>query len=428
MSKSPKKIVIVHYHLRAGGVTTVIQRQLLALNEHFPNSEIILLVGETPNFTVEGVTVVVDSALLYSTFSNREEAYRREVYLLKLLLTMITSQDTLFHFHNPTLGKNPALTGAIHSLADKRVPIVMMCHDFSEDRESNHALNMEYASWADCDIHSFLYPDRENIHYLTINSFDLNRKHWESLKYSRVSLLAPPVGKITKSPTTREEIAQSLGINSNKEWILYPVRGIDRKNIGELILLAVLDGFSREWIVAREPINSVANPEYAIWRALINRLDLPILLNGAAKVSFEALYHSCNRVVTTSYKEGFGLAYLEPWYISKSLFGREISYVVNDMRDSGVAQDFLYKELLVPNHGSWVDFITLSLDERVYLIERVVVSQKLRDEIIAKNSWWSRVWSRASRLTVESNRLAIEKNYSIHSFGDKIAKLYISVV
>jgi len=423
------KIVIVHYHLRPGGVTGVIEQQVLAIHKELPDAEVVVLSGERrDSFANLPCEVHVVLELNYFVPSTQEEGLRAETIILRALLDEITDSETIFHFHNPTLGKNPSLTGAIHSLGDTGVPIVSFVHDFSEDRPKNHAINTQYAHWCTCDVFDFLYPDTENIHYLTLNNRDSQRKQWELLKKSSVQQMPPPVQKVTAPQNSRGEIACWLKLDDHKEWIFYPVRGIERKNIGEFILLALLDNEEREWILARKPANPREIEQYEQWVKLAEELEITVKFNAMDRVPFADMMHAADRIVTTSMREGFGMAYVEPWFIGKPVAGRELPMVVNDMRQVGVWQDLLYTELPVPVGEQWVDFGELDFDTKMKVIRSIAKSDKVRRLIRNHGDWWETLTQTPSDEIFEQNRTTIEDWYSRGAFGKRLKKLYLSLI
>ncbi len=423
------KIVIVHYHLRPGGVTGVIEQQVLALHNELPEAEIVVLSGEArDSFSTLPCSVVVVPELNYFVPNDQNEAEKCELIILKSLLKEITDVEMIFHFHNPTLGKNPSLTGAINSLADKSVPIVSFCHDFSEDRPLNHSINKKYAEWCESDVHNFLYPDKSNIHYLTLNYPDSQRKHWELLEKSTIQQMAPPVQKISAPQNSRGEIASWLKLDLHKEWVFYPVRGIERKNIGEFILLALLDNEKREWILARKPANPNEIDLYEQWVQLAEDLEIPVKFNAMERVPFADMMHAADRIITTSMREGFGMAYIEPWFIGKPVAGRELPMVVNDMRRAGVWQDLLYAELPVPIGEEWVDFGSLDQQKKMKLLRVIAKSEKVQRVIKEHGDWWKTLTQTPSSDIFQQNFETIQKQYSCSAFGKRLKELYLSLI
>lgn len=423
------KIVIVHYHLRPGGVTGVIRQQVLALHEEFPQADLTVLVGEgSDDFRSLPCRVAVVPALDYYVPDSREEAFPVELEIFQALRSENSEHEVIFHFHNPTLGKNPCLTGAIHSLLDSRVPVISTCHDFSEDRPGNQQINEQYAAWSGCGVNEFLYPDRSNCHYITINSSDRHRKHWGDLNRSTCQVMSPPVQALAPAQHSRGEVACWLNIDVKKQWMFYPVRAIERKNIGEFLLLSLLDEGMCEWLLARAPANDVEKPLYRAWVDLAEKMNIPVRFDVGQRIQFGDLMNAADRIVTTSTREGFGMAFLEPWYAGKPVVGRELPMVVDDMRAAGVLQDLLYTELLVPQPGGeWIDFAALSSEQKLNYVEKAAENGALRETIRVKNRWWNRFLSTPSEEVFQQNYTVIDETFSKKAFGRRLKKLYLSL-
>ncbi len=419
------KIVLVHYHLRPGGVTSVLRQQVAVLATLLPNAEITVLVGESDSsFDTLPATIVVDPNLDYFVPQSVEEALAKERTILKTFISQIGNGKTVFHIHNPTLAKNPCLTAAIHSLADRNVSIVSFCHDFSEDRPANQKINETYASWCNVSVNEFLYPDRKNIVYCTINSSDLTRLNENDFAKATSQLIPSPVQKPSPVNANREEIAKKINLDCSKEWYFYPVRAIERKNIGEFILMALLDNNEHEWILARRPANETEIPLYEQWFELATTNGITIHFDAVETVPFSDLMNSSDRIITTSTREGFGMAYLEPWLAGKPVAGREIPMVVNDMRNGGVIMDQLYTELAVPFEDSFVDFASLSPQNQLRLVEKCIHDQSLCSTIKARGSWWKKVTESVDQSVITTNITAIDREFSTETFGRRLVALY----
>ena len=99
-----KKIVFIHYHLRTGGVTTVLRQQIEALKDV---CKVLLLTGEPPKISFP-VEVVHIPELAYCDGSpdrdfNPEEAAESVINVIK---ERFNGKCDLIHVHNPLLAKN----------------------------------------------------------------------------------------------------------------------------------------------------------------------------------------------------------------------------------------------------------------------------------------------------------------------------------
>src|SRR5882724_3965718 len=109
------RIAILHYHLRPGGVATVIRNAQRALTGRFD------------------VRILADFG--YDEHPARSHAafLAESRWLADRLMKRLRGVDVL-HTHNAGLGKHPRLTYAIKLLAERReIKIINQVHDFPED-------------------------------------------------------------------------------------------------------------------------------------------------------------------------------------------------------------------------------------------------------------------------------------------------------
>ena len=99
------RVAIVHYHLRPGGVTRVIQNALTALEEVNATVQTVILAGEPPSSAMPVPSSVVVESLRYSTSTNLSP---KQVLadLESAAASVLGGKPDLWHFHNHALGKN----------------------------------------------------------------------------------------------------------------------------------------------------------------------------------------------------------------------------------------------------------------------------------------------------------------------------------
>ena len=113
------RVAIVHYHLKRGGVTRVIESTLRGLKQSSSKAPVssVVLAGEVPEdfpyleqaHTVEG--------LHYS--NSQANTPDPETLLEQLRITAgkaLGGEPDLWHIHNHSLGKNEAMPGVVSSL------------------------------------------------------------------------------------------------------------------------------------------------------------------------------------------------------------------------------------------------------------------------------------------------------------------------
>ncbi len=135
------RVLVVHYHLKPGGVTTVIKRQMAALKAR--GVECSLLLGETPpGEAPPGDThnQFLEPALAYDMPDSpgargiaEPERVDAIVRAVETARASLGGGDTIIHVHNPTLRKNSALLPALDTLASRNLPVLMHVHDLAED-------------------------------------------------------------------------------------------------------------------------------------------------------------------------------------------------------------------------------------------------------------------------------------------------------
>ena len=123
-------VAIVHYHLRRGGVTRVIEAQSQVLTglgiEH------VVLSG-TPHEGSQRLPVTVLPALAYRRQVDGMTGSALADSLRKAAARALGEVPSLWHIHNPTLGKNNLFPSMIRELARTRDRLLFQFHDFAED-------------------------------------------------------------------------------------------------------------------------------------------------------------------------------------------------------------------------------------------------------------------------------------------------------
>ncbi len=147
--------------------------------------------------------------------------------------------------------------------------------------------------------------------------------------------------------------------------VLYPVRGIRRKNLGELFLLAALSPKGTRYAVSLGPDAERWMPVHDEWVAFAEDSKLPVMFDVVGRLSpspkaprtFASWLRHSTHCITTSVAEGFGMGFLEPITLGKPLLGRNLPAVTNDFSEAGIIPGRLYDRLLVP--VAWVGMETL---------------------------------------------------------------------
>jgi hypothetical protein len=310
------KIAFLHYHTKKGGVTTVMGQQISVLrNDH----NCIMIKGEKGGVDF-GIPSHVVQGLGYDR-NNEADIAPEEVG--KRILEIVGLDCDVLHIHNPLLKKNSKLIKIIRYLKDHGVKLFLHIHDFAEDGRPGVYFKED------------AYPS--DVHYGVINKRDFRLLKQAGLREEGLHYLPNMVSPLPYGDWEGE-----------KDLVLYPVRGIRRKNLGEILLLSQFLPDHLKLGITLPPNSPKDIDIFAIWTELARRLNLPVLFNLGEKEDFTTVLGRTRFVITTSIKEGFGFSYLEPWTIGKEVRGRYLSAVCPDFEEKGVHFSHLYKKLLIP--------------------------------------------------------------------------------
>lgn len=219
----------------------------------------------------------------------------------------------LWIIHNPTLGLNVAYPDIIETAATSGIPILMQIHDFVEDgRPANYQL---------IEGKDHLYPNASHIHYGTINRRDFEILKNAGIPESRINFLPNAVNPPKIRDTTPRE-----------NLLFYPVRGIRRKNLGEICLLSAHAPPNTRFAVALRSGSEEPSFIHDDWVRFSEERQLPIDFDvvGHHPESFVQWLEKSTHLITTSISEGFGLTFLDPAFLDKPLIGRDLPEITCD--------------------------------------------------------------------------------------------------
>jgi glycosyltransferase involved in cell wall biosynthesis len=319
------KIAFMHYHLKTGGVTTCLRQQLEALKN---DCEMLVITGEKPEGAFPVDTVHIPQ-LAYSTF------YRKSIKpddvaaaIISAIQARFDGRADILHVHNPILAKNTSFLKILKALQKKDIPLFLQVHDFAEDGRPHSYFREDYP--ADC-------------HYSVVNSRDYQILLKSGLSEEGLHQLSNTVNL----PDNRSDSCD------HDPYVVYPIRAIRRKNIGEAILLSLFFQ-NNETLVITLPPNSPADVgSYNDWKGFGVDHHLNVEFDTGLKRSFEDIMRSARYLLTTSITEGFGFSFLEPWLFEKMVWGRKLSDICCDFEANGVCFDHMYVCLNIPI--GWID-------------------------------------------------------------------------
>lgn len=338
-------VAIVHYHLRTGGVTHVIARTSRAFTRD--GIRHVILSGEAPEESLVDLPVEVVPELAYR---KTETSTPLAPLILAAATKRLGQPPDLWHIHNHSLGKNPSLPAAVAELASSGTHLILQIHDLAENGRPHNYRNIPDKR--------LLYPVSPKIRYAFLNQRDHELFIDAGLPPENASLLANP---IEPDPISAETSPTPL--------VFAPVRGIRRKNLGEILLLSAMAPQGTRFAISRAPRDPDALAIHRTWRDFSKRHRLPTDFDVSNKqaprfgadTSFESWIRHATHIVSTSVEEGFGLPFLEAIAWRKPLLGRKLPVT------GALHAGNLYDKLLVP--ADWLE-IPLLKDQLQSALER----------------------------------------------------------
>lgn len=449
------KIALVHYHLQPGGVTRVIENTIEAWEnfETGPDQYVVLSGRPYQGNKLHNVRVVegldyaeaTESPLPIVLKQKMEEAARSALGQL----------PDVWHIHNHSLGKNSGLSGAVAELSKSGARLLLQPHDFAEDGRPQNFCNL-------ADARTQLYPTGGQIHYAALNQRDqvfLEATIGDG--GSPVHLLANAIA-IQKNKGSSPEQKEAAELPQN--LILYPVRAVRRKNLGELALLSATHP---EFHFANSlgPTNPSFSTIYQDWidYAQKHSLNLTYGLGQHIDTSFSAMVNHARSIINVSVAEGFGLGFLEPWTFGKCLCGRNIPEITSDFSELGVNLNNLYDELWIDHslvdQEALLNSISIALKSAYHDYQRELprgavnqankaisneygvkfgsLNEDLQKKVIAKvqlSSYEAKSIRKQAKLeiiesqTIEQNQTAVKEKFSLSAYGSKVQDIYRAIL
>ena len=456
-------IAILHYHLRSGGVSSVLRAQADALTRFSSSDRVVILSGMQPAAPMP-VPVLVVPGLDYAgrTTANPEGAAASLAQEIdRALDRAFAGPCDLLHVHNPLIRKNAAFLEALIMLQRRGQRLLIQVHDLAEDfRPDVYHDRVEYPG---------------SCAYAVINSRDRERLASSGLGLRHVHLLPNPV---PVPPSFEARSGYREEAQRGRRTALYPVRAIRRKNVGECLLLARFLPEGAELAVTLPPTSSRDKAVYASWKSVAAEERLRVRFEAGLEEQLSSLYDASFCVVTTSVKEGFGYSYLDPIARGIPVVGREIPYVVADFRAEGIALAGLYREIRVPRsaipaealhdalalriesfrrayapsfapegragfrrfeeilaalgrrfEGEYVDFGALDEGSQAHLLRRLDADAALEQDLGALNPFLSALFESAcSPERAEAERKALRAAYSEEAYAELLRGAYRDAV
>lgn len=451
------KVAIAHYHLRRGGVTRVIETALDGIRSATTEVEIVVLSGESPypGSPLEAVTRIVPGLGYRNTLEGPQDTAELAKAMTLAAADALGGPPDLWHLHNHSLGKNVAMPMVLERLLAEGAALLLQVHDFAEDGRPENYLRQRAATPPD---QLSWYPSAPQIHYAVLNQRDASFLTRSGLPTGQLHLLPNAV-----APPPVDAPATLDFLNPGSEFVLYPTRGIRRKNLGEMLLLAALSGDRTVFASTLAPENPEWKAIHDRWQAFASRHRLPVAMGigDDPQVSFGGLVAAADRLLTTSVAEGFGLAFLEPWLADKPVTGRNLPEITTDFAEQGIQLEGFYDRLEVPM--AWIDSNDLHrrLDESLSrafsaygrelpddAIERAYMAsvrdgrvdfgrldeglqEAVLETLLADSTRQKEIDLPTSKpgdaSLINSNRRTVEDAFSIAAYGNRLSEIYESL-
>ncbi|MEW4563373.1 hypothetical protein AB1K70_12655 [Bremerella sp. JC770] len=486
-------LVIVHHHLNRGGVTQVILNHLRALHEAGAREifdRIVIFYGgratgwpDQMEPALEGVERVAIPSIDYDTVTavGEEAPFRATIEMLEK--QGLAAEETLLHVHNHTLGKNVAWPNALVRLAEAGYRMLLQLHDFAEDfRPDNYRRQVEYYGESGAGMDE-VYFQAPHVHYAVLNSRDreiLTKAGFDSDKLAWLPNPVQPFAALPHRADARDTLHQKLGVAANQKYVLYPVRGIRRKNVGELVLWSALAPSSVAFGITLAPDNPVELKPYEAWQSLAEALELPCHFDvgGNQGLSFHENLAAADAIINTSVAEGFGLVFLEAWLAGKLLIGRDLPEISADFKDAGLRLDSLAASLYVPKRcpisgrevfseeayrermtelftqvrrdfgqddldhadlekqlderlsDEWIDFALLTVQAQQEVVRSVAGSKELAEAIVEENAQVMRPLTEEAAnfdSTIQINSQIVLTRFGLPGTGQRLRERYLQL-
>lgn len=474
-------IVMLHHHLNHGGVTRVIANHLRSLDAALSEkiSVLVLHGGRCDAWdhrladALTRIDLSIDAidGLDYHKFTNVDCDAIVLALESRLRTGGFASEDTILHIHNHTLGKNARVSLAVAKLSAAGWPLLCQLHDFAEDFRPANYLHLEEVMGES--LETALYPNGAHCHYATLNGRDHARLLSAGLDADHLHFLPNPVPDFPPLPDAASagtKLGERFQVPPDSHNVLYPVRGIQRKNLGEFVLWSVVAPKHWRFLLTLAPENEAELPQYNYWKQLARSLELPVCweTGGEGGLSFHENLAVADEVITTSVTEGFGLAFLECWKAGRPLIGRDLPEITKDFVAQGLELSALDSKVLVPTawldiagvkasfvesfqriaadycerelfsaadledafaaktENGLIDFADLHVAGQRAVIERLHTEQQAGAQFLALNPRMAEVFESKtdSSAVITNNRNVAEKSFSVQAIGQRLLGVY----
>lgn len=370
-------LVIVHYHLRPGGIRRIIELATPHLVRHAPRpiTKVVIATGEPADHPwhdhfahqLAGVPIAVLVEPSFNYLSEQRGSPERIITRIrrtvKKLFANSNTVNCLVWAHNLGVGRNLLLTRELTAAcAGRDIPLVAHHHDWWFDNRWVRWPEMRRSGVRRlADAAQAVFPPQNRVLHAAINHADaaiLTRHFGKSALWLPNFTEAAPLPSLTRIHSAQHWLRSKLGHADAPVWLL-PCRTLRRKNIAEALLLTRWLR-PEAWLVVTGAASSADELPYfdALKRTAHQhhrRLRLGVLAGKESrKPSIPELLAASEAVLLTSIQEGFGLPYLEAAAAQRPLIARHLPNIAPDLDRFGFRFPQAYDEILIaPELFDW---------------------------------------------------------------------------
>jgi glycosyltransferase involved in cell wall biosynthesis len=369
-----QRLVVVHYHWRAGGVRRVIERTLPKAAGLLGACEVVLASGSEPPAewfkrlcaAIPGPIAlryeVCPQAAYVAELADAPQLATLETFFFRILQMPAGAPSAVVWLHNPGLAKNPILPLAIARAVERTgARAIFHHHDFwCDNRWERYTDALRCGLGNPNELAQALFPGSTRIVHAAINRRDFlllrtffgERAAWipNGMDVGHNAGLSESPGGIARMRAwlwERHNIPPDAPL-----WVL-PARLLRRKNILEALWLRRIYS-PHAWIVTTGAASGGAEAEYARKvRSLAaepgRNFRVAVLEDPEPSAPYiEAIQHAADVLVLCSLQEGFGLAYLEAAALERPLLCRRLPNIFPDLQNLGFSFPGAYESAWVP--------------------------------------------------------------------------------
>lgn len=369
------KLVIVHYHLRPGGIRRIIELAAppLVADSTLTVTEVTLAAGEAAsdawhqafarNLDPVPVGVFIEPAFRYLSELRETAAGAVAERIRCALKELLDGGDCMVWMHNPAVGRNLLLAREVaDACASRGIPLVAHHHDWWFDNRWRRWSEIRRAGFSSLAAAAkAAFPSSGHPVHVAINQADariLRGRCGERSAWMPNLTVPGPLPSERRISWARRWVEAKLGLEGAPFWLV-PCRTLRRKNLAEALLLARWlrpEG----WLLVTGGPSSAEEAPYAGALAQAAgehgwRLRLGILAGAeAGHPKVADLLAACEAVLFTSIQEGFGLPYLEAAAAGRPLIARRLPNIMPDLDRFGFRFPQAYDDLLIaPDLFDW---------------------------------------------------------------------------